>query len=270
MDRALALIRELDGRVDAIGLGGLDVYLFVAGRRYVIEDGMRLMREAKRTPVVDGSRVKDTVERRAVEWLAAHGPLPLRGTPVLLVSSLDRYGMAEALAAAGADVVYGDLMFAAGVPYPIRTVEELAELAGKLAREVCKMPIHMIYPVGEKQVAEPEEKFPEYYRDAAVVAGDWHMVRRYMPRDMHGKMILTNTITPADRRFLRERGVRWLVTTTPVIDGRSFATNVIEGVLTTILGPRPDDWNREDVDEILRKMDYRPAVMDLAAGDGGG
>lgn len=263
VEKARALIRRLDGTVDAIGLGGVDVYLQVAGERYVVEDGLRLVREAKATPVVDGSRVKETVERRAVEWLAEHGPVPLKGAKVLLVSSLDRFGMAEALAEVGADTVYGDMMFLAGVPYPIRSLAELAEIAGKMAREVSKLPIHMIYPVGQKQDAEPVERFPEFYREADVVAGDWHLMRRYMPRDMRGKMILTQTITPDDRAFLRERGVRWLVTTTPVVDGRSFATNVIEGAFTALLGRPPEAWSREDVDDLLRKMDYQPAVQDL-------
>ncbi|MBE3589899.1 MAG: quinate 5-dehydrogenase [Firmicutes bacterium] len=263
MERALELLREFDGRVDAIGLGGLDVYLNIDGERFVIQDGLRLMQAVRVTPVVDGSRVKDTMERRAVRWLAEHGPVPLRGARVLMVSSLDRWGMAETLAEVGADVVYGDLMFAAGVPYPIRTLEELKELGRKMAREICKLPIHMIYPVGEKQEREPEEKFPEYYREAQVVAGDFHLIRRYMPRDMAGKMVLTQTTTAADREFMRERGVRWVVTTTPVLDGRSFGTNLIEAALVALLGRRPEELTPEDFHRVLDRMDYRPTVIDL-------
>ena len=40
--RALCLIQELDGKVDAIGLGGIDLYLFAGGRRYAIRDALRL------------------------------------------------------------------------------------------------------------------------------------------------------------------------------------------------------------------------------------
>ena len=38
LGRAAQLIRELDGKVDAIGLGGMDLYIFAGGRRYVLRD----------------------------------------------------------------------------------------------------------------------------------------------------------------------------------------------------------------------------------------
>ncbi|MBX5475800.1 MAG: quinate 5-dehydrogenase [Clostridia bacterium] len=265
MERAVELLRELDGHVDAIGLGGLDVYLYIAGEQFIIQDGLRLMQAVQKTPVVDGSRVKDTMERRAVRWLAEHGPVPLRGTSVLMVSSLDRFGMAETLAEVGADVVYGDLMFGTGVPYPIRTLDELKELARKMAREICKLPIHMIYPVGEKQEREPEERFPEFFREAQVVAGDFHLMRRYMPKDMTGKLVLTQTTTAEDREFLRARGVRWVVTTTPILDGRSFGTNLIEAALVALLGRRPEELTADDFNQVLDRIDYRPTVVDLQA-----
>ncbi len=54
-DRALDLLREIDGKVDAIGLGGIDVYLFVRQKRFAIRDGLRLIEAVKVTPVVDGA-----------------------------------------------------------------------------------------------------------------------------------------------------------------------------------------------------------------------
>jgi hypothetical protein len=57
---AICLIRELDGKVDAIGLGGIDLYLVAGGRRYAIRDAQKLKEAAKKTPVVDGSGLKHT------------------------------------------------------------------------------------------------------------------------------------------------------------------------------------------------------------------
>ncbi len=37
-DRALQLIRDLDGKVAAFGMGGIDLYIYIAGKRYVIKD----------------------------------------------------------------------------------------------------------------------------------------------------------------------------------------------------------------------------------------
>lgn len=264
MARAIAAVRALDGRVDAIGLGGLDVYLYIAGERYVIQDGLRLVEAAVRTPTTDGSGAKRYLEPAAVAWLRDHGPFPLTGCRVLMVSALDRFGMAEALAAAGCDMTFGDLMFAAGVPYPIRSLDELAEISRKMAREMCRLPIHMIYPVGSAQERGPEERFPEAYREADLIAGDFHLIRRFLPAEgLDGKAVLTNTTTAGDREMLRARGVRWLVTTTPVLDGRSYGTNVIEAALCAVLGRRPEEIGLEEYRAAL--ADYRPSVIDLRA-----
>ena len=34
LKRAIEIVRELDGQVDAIGLGGIDLYIYSGGRRY--------------------------------------------------------------------------------------------------------------------------------------------------------------------------------------------------------------------------------------------
>ena len=55
IERAIAALRELDGKVDAIGLGGIDVYLYAGSKRFAMRDGLRMLEAVKITPVVDGS-----------------------------------------------------------------------------------------------------------------------------------------------------------------------------------------------------------------------
>jgi hypothetical protein len=65
-DRALQLIRDLDGKVAAFGMGGIDLYIYIAGKRYVIKDAKRLIAEARKSPMVDGSGIKNTLERKCI------------------------------------------------------------------------------------------------------------------------------------------------------------------------------------------------------------
>ncbi|BAF58964.1 MAG: quinate 5-dehydrogenase [Pelotomaculum sp.] len=265
-DRALELLKELDGKVDAIGLGGIDVYLFVRQKRYAIRDGLKLMEAVKVTPVVDGSGLKNTLEREVVRFLAGETGLIKKGTRVLMVSSVDRFGMAEALCEAGCDVTFGDLIFAAGIPYPIKTMDELEDIANKTLPEMVKMPFHMIYPTGKKQESQDEakvQKFARYYHDAEVIAGDFHLIRRFMPSGLKGQVILTNTTTGEDVGFLREKGAGTLVTTTPEYGGRSFGTNVMEAVLVAILGKPWSEITAEDYLDMLKKLDFRPRILKL-------
>jgi hypothetical protein len=54
---------------------------------------------------------------------------------------------------------------------------------------------------------------------------------------MDGKIIVTNTTTQHDRDLFKQAGVRLLVTTTPMLDGRSFGTNMMEAGIITGRGP---------------------------------
>lgn len=265
-EKAVAVLRELDGQVDAIGLGGIDVYLYVAGQRYVIGDGLKLMQAVTKSPVVDGSGVKNTLERDAIRYLAQHTQILTPASKVLLVSSLDRFGMAEALIELGSDVTFGDLIFTLGIDYPIKTLAEVADLAEKYKNRMAKLPFTFFYPTGSKQDevrTENNPTFVHYYQEADVIAGDFHFVRKFMPEDMTGKVVLTQTTTAADVELMRQRGVKTLVTTTPVLGGRSFATNVIEAVLVALSGHGQADLTPEEYQGLISRLDLKPTIQQL-------
>jgi hypothetical protein len=263
LDRALAKIRELDGTIDAIGLGGIDVYLYAGSQRYALRDGLRLLAAAKITPVVDGSGLKNTLEREAISYLATEVGMKFAGKRVLMVSALDRFGMAQALVAAGAEVIFGDFIFALDLDKPVRGLDEFEEMARKYLPDACKLPFQFFYPTGKKQDRPPQPKYPEYYDDAEIIAGDFHFMRQFMPDRLDGKMVLTNTLTDRDIAELRARGVTTLVTTTPDFAGRSFGTNVVEAALIALLGKAWADVTDADYARMLAELRLRPRVIDL-------
>ncbi|MFN3368984.1 MAG: quinate 5-dehydrogenase [Thermus sp.] len=256
--KALRLIAELDGKVDAIGLGGIDLYLWAGGRRYTIRDAKRLKEAARKTPVVDGSGLKHTLERRAVAQLA--GLIDWKNTKVLLPSAVDRFGLAEALHEAGARVLYGDFIFALGLPIPLYSLSFLQKLALVLLPVLTQLPFQLLYPTGEKQEKRAVDWRSRYYLWADLVAGDWHYIKRHMPDDMRGKTVLTNTTTEEDLAFLTERGVRRLITTTPRLDGRSFGTNVMEALLVALAG---QELGEEEYLRYIDLLGLRPQVLNL-------
>jgi hypothetical protein len=265
IERATAKLRELDGKVDAIGLGGIDVYLYAGAKRYALRDGLRLLRAVQHTPVVDGSGLKNTLEREAVRFVRDELGVPLAGTRVLMVSALDRFGMAQALVDAGADVLFGDFIFALDLDKPVRGLAEFEALAERYLPDACKLPFQFFYPTGKKQDRPPQPKYPEYYAEARMIAGDFHFMRQFMPERLDGKIVLTNTLTRRDVDELQRRGVERLVTTTPDFAGRSFGTNVLEAALLVLLGKRWDDVTPADYETLAAKLGLRPRVVDLAS-----
>lgn len=259
IQKAMQLIRQMDGQVDAFGLGGTDLYIYAGGKRYTFRESARLAGVARQTPVVDGSGLKNTLERRVIQILDEQRIVQFQDTPVLLVCAVDRFGMAEAFAERGSKLVFGDLLFGLGLPLPLHTLSGLTKLAQVLAPVVTRLPVRFFYPTGLSQ-QQGKPRFSRYFKEAAVIAGDFHYIRRYMPDSLAGKSVITNTVTGQDRALLKERGVKTLVTTTPWMSGRSCGTNVLEGVLVALAGKRPEELTGQDYERWLTELDIKPRI----------
>lgn len=262
MQKAIHLFAELDGKVDAFGLGGIDLYIYAGEKRYTFRDAKKMVRGIRQTPIVDGSGLKNTLERKVVHYLAKEYGYDLRGKKALMVCAVDRFGMAEALIEEGCEVTFGDLIFSLGLPIPLHSMRNLHRLARVIAPMITQLPFKMLYPTGEKQnkVRESQERYARYYQEADIIAGDFHYIRKYLPQSIQGKVILTNTVTSRDVELLRERGASLLITTTPNLNGRSFGTNVMEGVLVSLSNKKPSELSPGDYDELLEDIGFVPRV----------
>lgn len=261
VDKAAALFEELDGQVDALGVGGIDLWVQMGERRYAIRAAVKMVKNVNQTPVVDGTGLKMTLERQAAKALVdSLGPEYASGR-VLHTAAVDRYGMTLGFLDFDYEMVCGDLMFALGIPIAIRSLRGLNILGRLLMPIVGYLPISVIYPTGEKQ-DEIVPKFTNYYEWATVIAGDCHYVKHHMPDDLSGKVIVTNTTTQKDMALFRERGIQYVMTTTPILNGRSFGTNMLEAAMTAVAGKnRPLTF--DELDDMLRELDLKPTLHNL-------
>lgn len=262
-EKFVQLIKELDGKVDAFGMGGTDLYIYAGNKRYVFKESATIAAIAKHTPIVDGSGIKNTLERRVVHYLKEKEGITFQNKNTLIVCAVDRFGLAEELVAVGSRAVFGDLLFGLGLPVPIRSLKTLALLARMIAPVITRLPIEMFYPTGERQTRR-SPRFSQYFAQAEFIAGDFHFIRRYMPEDLKGKTVITNTVTQKDEELLRQSGIKTLVTTTPEMGGRSLGTNVLEAVLVTLLAKSPALITAADYEYMLDKIDIRPRVRQFS------
>ena len=254
--------KELDGNVNAIGIGGADLYVAVGDTKYTFTQIDKITKVAKKSPVLDGSGLKHTLEREAINYIQKNNILDFKKESVLLVAAVDRYGMAQAIDEVCPNVIYGDLIFGLGLPLPVRSYKGVKILAKILLPFITKMPIQWFYPTGKKQ-EERTPKFPNIFKESTVIAGDWHYIKRYAPDDLTGKTIITQTLRKADIEWLKTTGAKQAIVTTPVIDGETFATNVMESVLVTYLGLNPKDITEKDYLDALNKLDWKPNIINL-------
>ena len=262
LSKAQEMLKELDGKVDAFGLGGIDLYFIADGKKYVVRDAAKLKKVVNKTPVVDGSGLKHTLERQTIKYLVDNNVLPLKDKTVLMVAAVDRFGMAESLVEAGCNMIYGDLIFGLGIPIPMRSHKAFKRVAKTLLPIVVKMPFKILYPTGSSQEKE-SSKNQKYFEEADIIAGDYLLIKKYLPKRLDGKSIITNTTTAEDVKVLKERGLKCLVTTTPVFEGRSFGTNVMDATLVAAIGKTPEQITPEDSLDYLDKLDFKPRIEQL-------
>ena len=262
MDRAVARIAELDGTIDAFGLGGIDLFLHAADRDYHFRDGKRFGAAARQTPIVDGTGLKGAVEGDVIRHMRDEMGLDLAGKRVLVTSAVDRWGMSMALADAGCEMTYGDLLYALGVPIMIHDRATLVRVVHVIAPIAVQLPFKWLYEADADHTTEvkTDSSHADLYENADIIAGDYKYVRRYMPEDMSGKWVITNTTTAEDVEFLRSRGVELLVTSTPRLEGRSFGTNVIEATMVALDGAKARLAPARYI-ELLRETGFAPDVQ---------
>ena len=211
----------------------------------------------------DGSGLKNTLERKAGPFIRSQlgDYLEKAGNTALVMTATDRWGLASSFLESGFACTFGDLAFSLDIPIEIHTKQQVKIMAALALPIATRLPFEWVYPIGEKQ-EERKPKYPRFFQKAAVIAGDCHYIKRYMPNDMQGKVIVTNTTTPEDVNLFRECGVKYLVTTTPVLEGRSFGTNMMEAAMVAISGKgRP--LTSAEYNDILNSLNFHPQLQQL-------
>jgi hypothetical protein len=262
MRKAASLFQELDGQVDALGVGGADLGLLVDRKWYPLYSVQPMVRGVTRTPVTDGSGLKNTLELGLAQFVDDRLGNQVGPKRALITSGADRWGMTRSFLDAGYECIFGDLMFGLGLPIPLHRERSLKVLAAWLMPIAGRLPFAWIYPIGEGQ----EKRTPRWGREygwASVIAGDAHYIKRCMPERLDGKTIVTNTTTPEDVELFRRAGVRHLITSTPVLEGRSFGTNMMEAALIAAAG-KGRRLTHSELADLISHMGLKPQLQVLA------
>lgn len=261
MEKAAQLYKELDGQVDAFGVGGADLGVLMDKKWYPLHSVKSMVRFVEKTPIVDGTGLKSTLEYRVAPYLDRNLGDYIKEKKAFIALGVDRWGMTRSFLDNGYDCIFGDFMFGLGIPLAVRSEAALKKLGALSLPIVTRLPFKWIYPTGEKQ-EQRVPKYEKYYRWGTVIAGDCHYIKRHMPDNMEGKIIATNTTTPEDVELFRSFGVKYLLTTTPVLEGRSFGTNMMEAALIAVSG-KGRKLTDNEINELLDELGFQPQLQEL-------
>jgi hypothetical protein len=256
-EKARQMYLDLDGKVDAFGVGGVDLYLRLDEREYPLHAALKLVAGVTKTPLCDGRGLKHTLERR-VFVLAREELGDVHFKQGFVPVAVDRLGLAQAVAEVADKTVFGDLMVALGVPLPIYGIPAFKRVAKIMLPFVSHFPLSMIFYGSDG--AEKEPKYVKYFEESDLIAGDFLFMRKYMPARLDGKTVVTNTTTEDNIALLKERGVKTIITTTPRYDGRSFGTNMLEAALTAYAG-KGRRLSDEELNGLIEDLGLKPGVV---------
>ncbi|GAB4109825.1 MAG: serine carboxypeptidase [Roseiflexaceae bacterium] len=272
VELAATLVREYDGKVDAIGLGGLTPIFRVGAARYPHHEALKIAAGARRTPVTDGSGMKATLERWAVQKANESQRGMFNYRRILVTSGIERYPLAQSLAQYESELRFADPIIHIGIPaLPVpRSLEQLDLYAATTLPITALLPYKVLHPVALGNEGHDPRAHP-LFAWADIIAGDFAYIRRFAPADLKNKVILTDDPSPAEIEDLRARGVATLITMTPpfrTVDGlpapRPFlSADVLEAIAIAVMesGANPDEASLID---FIDQTKWGPTVQQLS------
>ena len=256
--RMRQLFLEYDGKVDAFGFGGADLGLEVNDRYFPLHS-VRSIVAGVQSPVVDGGGIRAVVERQTARRLQSL--LPPHPKRVLFCVAVGRYAMVRSFLDMGYQPLFGDLAFGLGIPVFLRSLSALHVLARILLPVMARLPFSWIYPLARNRTRSSRNTGRSSGGPRSSQTIPLHLSSTCR-RSLEEKTIVTNTTTDDDVALLKERGLSYLATVTPRLDGRSFGTNVMEAALTALAGKgRP--LSVAELREMLDEEDMTLACLSL-------
>ncbi len=271
-DRAGACIAEYDGKVGAIALEGFVAQLKLGAETRSHSVGAALKSATAHTPIVDGSGVRDGLERWAVMLADRAQPGIFAEKIVLMTPGLNHSGLIDELNKHSRTIRYADPFVFFNLPdFPLMgSRQTLGRAAGLTLDRLHDAPFRRLHPLaGTPQAHRPESPF----HSADILAGDIGAIRRYAPALLERKTIVAEYATAEDLEDLQERGVSIVVTLMPALDGKGelgrWSAATIEAIFAA-LRPDPAVPLSEDVYlDLMANLDWAPAIRYLRSDEAG-
>jgi predicted amino acid dehydrogenase len=265
--RARDLVAQFDGVVDAIGLGGANLYFRVGRRTYTNQQIQAIAGAAQATPVVDGVHLKRTLERWAISQVAEQHSGIFGHKRIFVVSGVEHYAMAQVLSSYSQHLLFGDPIFQLNLPFALRSLKQLERYADLVLPVLCRAAYDKLYPMGqERDLRTP--RGTQYFDRAHIIVGDYAYIRRFAPENLRGKVLITDSLSSDDMNELRERGIGSLITLTPPLsEGHPFVgSNVLEAMLVGFLDRPTAEATDDDYLNLVARGELEPQVAVLNEG----
>ncbi len=256
-------IQRNELQADVMTLGGIDFALEFLDRSYPFRQAKPLRAAAGKRLFVDGANFKRWVEPVFFKEIFAQGVLPEKAN-VLFPLGANRLFLAKAMEECGYNrQFFGDLIYNVGFPrFLIRGLSSYNLVGHLLAGLIVQLPFAWIYSANEAEDVHLSRRKDLFFK-AGIIAGDYHGFAKFLPDNLAGKIIITNTVTEENLNTLRGKGIKGLVTFSAGRDGRFFGANMLDGVITAFLADKQLEINSGNYLWAVTELGMRPAYSRL-------
>ncbi len=265
VDRAIGIVREAaEAQADVIALEGIPLRLRIGKGQANSSRAADFRAAARPVPLVDGSGVRDSLNRWAIKLAMSIDPIIWGYKHMLLVPALNQDGLAAALAEHTDSVRYADSAVYLGWPLAIPGERALKQFSRLFLKKIAELPYDVISPPGGEATPRAERDFAW----ADVIAGDINLIRRYAPYTLKHKMVVSDSITDADLAELKARGVEKVLYTMPSLgEGAPRASAAVVEAVLAALRPAGAALTADTYLNLLADLTWQPELIDLQTQD---
>lgn len=266
------LLRQADGQMDAIALEGMPAQLRLGTASHAHDEGAALKNIATQTPVVDGSGVRDGLERWAIMLADRAQPGIFAEKYILMVPGVNHAGLIDEITKHSPVVRYADPFVFFNLPdFPgVGSKQSLEQAAAPTLEQLAHMPFKRVHArAGTPHAQRAESPFTH----ADVLVGDIGAIRRYAPHELKRKTIVVEYATEEDVEDLRTRGASIVVTLMPGLEEKGALGNlpasVLEAIFVACRARAEMPLNEDTYLDMMAGLDWTPHIRYLRADEAG-
>ncbi len=262
--RAVKLLKHWERHADAIGLGIVKDSYTVGSRRYVEKDSAAMKNAVTRVPVTTGGRLSDILQ----EWALRHVQLKLgnyfNNAKVLFFSGRTNYKLALAMSEYTQNLEFADPLLQLGVPKMLTSLAEL-ELYTTGAHYVLDWIPERLIPEG-LMASAPVRTWTQFVlrqavHDATVIVAPVHELNIFGAEELHGKTVITSTVSERRIAQFKRKGVTTVVDGAPTLFGHVLDPSVLDAMIVAATEKAPDEILEDDYLEIITSLRLEPRII---------
>lgn len=254
-------VREYDGEVDAIGLGGISAQFKIGNTTHIHQEAQSVIKQARKTPVADGRGLKSILQAWTIRAVNQNLKDIFNHENILFMSGIGQYEMAKVLEEYTSNLTFCDPMVHFSTPYFLESINALEYYAAASMPVLTRLPYSWFYPKGWNGDEWKPLLLGKPFEKAEVVVGDFSYVRHYTPSMLPNKMVVTDSIDDAGIALLKKRGVSTIITTVPDFFKQRVDINVVHAIMAAYLEKKPSEIGENDYLDIIDRAGIEPRVI---------